>query len=132
MLRRRYCRKNEEGSALVISVVFSLILALAGVGFLIVTTNSINKDTEAYNNLRAMHAAESGALMASKYLMPMHAATWPSTLPTEFSSIAINGCTVAVTIAKDPLDGTRLNVCSIARNSQGVIQKRVTITLKSG
>jgi Tfp pilus assembly protein PilX len=93
---------NDRGSALVTSVVLALIMAFAGVGFLIVTTSSINNDSDAYTSERAFYAAESGALIAAKYLMQTSYSNWPAGNPhTFFSNKPINGLYVTVTFTKD-------------------------------
>lgn len=91
---------NNRGSTLVIAVVLALIMAIAGVGFLLVTTNAINNDSDAYTRDKAFYAAESGALIAAKYLMSRTYNSWPAT-GTFLSNQPINGLYVTVTLGKN-------------------------------
>ena len=91
---------NNRGSALVIAVVLALLMAIAGIGFLLVTTLSANNDTDAYNRERGLYAAESGAMMATKYLMSRVPGSWPAS-GTVFLRKQINDVYVKVTINKN-------------------------------
>ena len=73
-------------------------MAIAGIGFLFVTTSSTNNDSDAYARDKAFFAAESGALIGAKWLMSRGYASWPMTTSHAFlSNEFINGYYVNVT-----------------------------------
>jgi Tfp pilus assembly protein PilX len=93
---------SDRGSALITSVVLALLMAFAGIGFITVTMGSLNNDSDAYARDRAFYAAESGALVAAKYLMSRSYSNWPSGNPhTFFSNKEINGLYVTVTLHRN-------------------------------
>jgi flagellar basal body rod protein FlgG len=103
-LMRALCGRigNNRGSTLLIAVVLAVIMAIAGTGFLLVTTNSINNDSDAYTRDKAFYAAESGALIAAKYIMSRTYNNWPAANPSTFlSNQNINGLYVTVTLCKN-------------------------------
>jgi Tfp pilus assembly protein PilX len=110
---------GDRGSALITSVVFALLLAVAGIGFLIVTTSSINNDSDAYTSDRAFYAAESGALIAAKYLMSRSFNSWPANPHTFYQDKRINGLYVTVTF-----------ITSTAHTAE-TFRKRVTIVIQN-
>jgi hypothetical protein len=95
---------NNQGSALVTAVALALIMAIAGIGFILVTTHSLNNDSDAYTRDKAFYAAESGALLGAKYIMARAMANWPTngTLPDSLKKISINGLYVKNTINNSP------------------------------
>jgi Tfp pilus assembly protein PilX len=94
--------KSDRGSALMTSVVLALLMAFAGIGFITVTMGSLNNDSDAYARDRAFYAAESGALVAAKYLLSRSYSNWPSGNPhTFFSKKEINGLYVTVTLHRN-------------------------------
>lgn len=126
--------KNDRGSALITAVVFVLLMAIAGLGFVWLTVNSLNKDTDAYINDKAFHAAESGALIVSKYLMSRTPACWTAALPAELASDTINNLYVRVSLVT-PVNGdaTKVEVRATAYASgtdSTTFKKRVVITLQ--
>ena len=126
---------NDRGSALVTSVVLALIMAFAGVGFLIVTTSSINNDSDAYTSDRAFYAAESGALIAAKYLMSRSFNSWPAGNPyTFFSNKPINGLYVTVTLRRNDAarqDTIKSEAYTSTAHSAETFRKRVTIVIQN-
>jgi Tfp pilus assembly protein PilX len=101
-LNNCYRTGSDSGSALVTSVVLALLMAIAGIGFLLVTTGSLGNDSDAYARDRAFYAAESGALIAAKYLMSRSYSNWPAANPfTFYSNKPINGLYVTVTFGRN-------------------------------
>jgi Tfp pilus assembly protein PilX len=126
---------NDRGSALITAVVLALIMAFAGVGFLIVTTSSINNDSDAYTSERAFYAAESGALIAAKYLMVRSYNSWPSANPcTFYQDKKINGLYVTVTFIKDATlrqNTIKSEAYTSTAHSADTFRKRVTIVIQN-
>jgi hypothetical protein len=126
---------NDRGSALITAVVLALIMVIAGMGYLWVTTNSLNKDSDAYTNDKALQAAESGAMLVSKYLMARTSASWTAALPAALADITINSLFVHVTLVTPVAgDATRVEVRAAAYTSSTTqnattFKKRVVITL---
>lgn len=128
---------NDRGTALVIAVVFSILLAIAGIGFLIVTTNSMNNDTASYDNDKAYYAAESGALLAGKWVMDNTSAIWPDSIPSTIAKSSFKRFYVRVTLWKDPTDANRAEVRSAVFTDSTSLdaahfKKRVVLTLRKG
>jgi|WetSurMetagenome_2_1015567.scaffolds.fasta_scaffold35486_2 hypothetical protein len=128
---------NNRGSALIIAVALTLIMAIAGIGFLLVTTNSINNDSDAYTRDKAFYAAESGALLAAKYLMSRSFNSWPAPDPhTFYLDKKINDLYVTVTIHKsNPLNLRQDTIKSEAFTSSvhnaTTFKKRVKIVIQN-
>jgi Tfp pilus assembly protein PilX len=126
---------GDRGSALITSVVFALLLAVAGIGFLIVTTSSINNDSDAYTSDRAFYAAESGALIAAKYLISRSYNSWPSANPHTFlSNKPINGLYVTVTLRKNTTarqDTIKSEAFTSTAHSAETFRKRVIIVIQN-
>ncbi len=59
---------KSQGSVLVGAVAFTLIMAIGGAGYLAVTGNTVNHEAAALDNERAFFAAESGLLIATRWL----------------------------------------------------------------
>jgi hypothetical protein len=59
---------NERGSILVASIAFSIVLAIAGTGMLLLSGNSVRHEAAAFENDRAFLAAESGLLLGKRWL----------------------------------------------------------------
>ena len=60
--------RKDTGSALVAVVAFSIVLAIAGTGILLLSGNSVNHEAAAFENDRAFLAAESGLLIGKRWL----------------------------------------------------------------
>jgi hypothetical protein len=60
--------KNNRGSILVGVVALAVFMAIAGIGFLQVTTTSVNNETAALENDKAFNAAESGIWVGARWL----------------------------------------------------------------
>jgi Tfp pilus assembly protein PilX len=120
---------NNRGSALVTAVAMALIMAIAGIGFLMVTTHSLNNDSDAYTRDKAFYAAESGALLAAKSIMVKTYNNWAS-LGTTFFTGSINGLNVTVTIN---INTTlrQATVTSLARTGNNTPIKQVTVVIQS-
>jgi hypothetical protein len=120
---------NNRGSALVIAVALALLMAIAGIGFLLVTTNSINNDSAAYTRDKAHYAAESGALLAAKSIMSRAYNNWAS--GTFLSNQPINGLNVTVIITRDLPIARQATVDSKAYASDGTLIKRVVMVIQN-
>jgi hypothetical protein len=59
---------NEHGSILVASIAFSIVIAIAGTGMLLLSGNSVRHEAAAFENDRAFLAAESGLLLGKRWL----------------------------------------------------------------
>jgi hypothetical protein len=135
--RAGYWIGNNRGSALIIAVALTLLMAIAGIGFLLVTTNSINNDSDAYTRDKAFYAAESGALLAAKYLMSRSYNSWPAANPHTFLlDRKINELYVTVTIHQsNPLTLRQATVKSEAYTSTvhnaTTFRKRVNIVIQN-
>jgi Tfp pilus assembly protein PilX len=91
--RIRTQRRYQNGSALVTSLVFSIILSILGVGYLHVCRSTSNSEYSALENEKAFWAAESGLLLASRYARTFNSTTFPSP-PGSAGTISVNGYTV--------------------------------------
>lgn len=125
---------NDRGSTLIIAVVLAILMAIGGIGFVLVTTNSLNNDSDAYTNDKAFHAAESGALLAKKWLMQTYpsgqwSASW-NTAKTNFHGISMNGLTVNDSIVFSATDTNYAQIRSEAYNN-GTFVKRIVITVEN-
>ena len=120
---------NNRGSALVTAVAMALIMAIAGIGFLMVTTHSLNNDSDAYIRDKAFYAAESGALLAAKSIMSRCYNNWSS--GTFLSNQPINGLNVTVIITKDVPKAKQTTVVSKACTNGGTLIKKVVMVIQS-
>ncbi|MBN2189412.1 MAG: hypothetical protein JW699_08150 [Chitinispirillaceae bacterium] len=105
-MRKTMLLKDQCGSVLVGTVALSIIMAIAGIGFLQVATISVNNDTEALENDLAFHAAESGIWVGARWLRGYTdflalTANSPDIGPFGATPISINGRDVYVTIPVD-------------------------------
>jgi|GEM_PF-2674557 len=60
--------RSEKGSVFVIVVAFSIVMAIAGTGIMLLSGNSVNHEAAAFENDRAFLAAESGLLLGKRWL----------------------------------------------------------------
>jgi hypothetical protein len=60
--------KDSKGSALIGAVAVSILLAIGSIGFIQVSTSSLNNEAAALQNEQAFHLAESGVWMAARWL----------------------------------------------------------------
>lgn len=130
---------NSRGSTLVLAVVLAILMAIGGIGFVLVTTNSLNNDSDAYTRDKAFHAAESGALLAKKWLLltaPNNwSANWTAAQPTSFQNIALNGLDVQVDAtftftAVDTMAEIKSAAYKSPTHNQANFIKRIVITVK--
>lgn len=124
-----------RGSALIIAVALALIMAIAGVGFLLVTTNSMNNDSDAYARDKAFYAAESGANIAAKYLLTRAFTSWPSASQYTFwADRQINGFYVTVRLHKNAAlrqDTVIAEAYTSTTKSASTFKKRVRIVIQN-
>lgn len=59
---------NEHGSILVASIAFSIVIAIAGTGMMLLSGNSVRHEAAAFENDREFLAAESGLLLGKRWL----------------------------------------------------------------
>jgi Tfp pilus assembly protein PilX len=130
---------NDRGSALIASIAMSIIMAIGGLGYLLILTNTLNNDTEAYNNDKAFHAAESGALIAYKWLENVTSDDWTSAawsaVATSFQNISINNMQVdvAVTFTAGPPKQAVIKAAAYndATHNASTFKKRIVITAQA-
>ncbi len=60
--------KNQKGSILVTVLTFCLIMIIGASGYLLVIVNKLQIENQNSKNMYALHAAESGAVMAAAIL----------------------------------------------------------------
>jgi hypothetical protein len=118
-MRKKTAFKNSRGSILVGAVALAMLTAIAGMGFLMVSTNGINSETAALENEKAFAAAESGVWLGARWLRdPANDfLTTPdgATLnPFGSEPVPINGLNVVVSIPVKVTDG--IPVASIVAN----------------
>jgi hypothetical protein len=132
--------KNNRGSILVGVVALSILMAVAGIGFLQVTTTSVNNETAALESSKAFAAAESGIWIGSRWLRgfanftALVAAQNGSDIgPFGATPISINGMDVYVTIpvqiAADAIPCVRIvaEVYKGGARSAATFKKRITM-----
>ena len=123
---------NNSGSTLVLAVVFAILMAIGGIGFLLVTTNSINNDSDANTNDKAFQAAESGALLATQWIMARYVINWSQFSSTTLISNTINGLYDTVYVTET---GKQALVCSevYTKNPKtaATFKTRVKITIQN-
>jgi hypothetical protein len=125
---------DERGSVLVTAVVLSIIMAIAGIGFIWLSTNILNNDSAALQNDKAFHAAESGALIGCKWLLindpTLWLATWTSQ-SSSFQNLKINGLEVDVSISFNSDTATVSSaVFSGSTHNATTFLKRIKMTVK--
>ena len=101
---------NTAGSALIGAIAISILMAIAGIGFLQVTSSGLNNDTAALEDLKALCAAESGANMGVRWLCSYTAfpSTTAGTVLTPFNNPifdTVNNMDVYVTDSVYALNG---------------------------
>ncbi|MBN2036988.1 MAG: hypothetical protein JW768_09630 [Chitinispirillaceae bacterium] len=103
---------NRSGSILVGAVALSVIIAVAGIGFLQVSSSSLNSETHALQLEQAFHAAESGTMLAATWLsgQAMFPGINNSTNPFGNSQVTIGGMDLRVRVAPN---ATLANTASI-------------------
>lgn len=98
MIKKRY---NNGGFVLIGAVALAILMAIVGLGFIQVSTNGLNNDTQALWDQKALLAAESGLNMGLRWLrgsgnfFPAPNAT---VSPAPFTQLSINGMDVRVAI----------------------------------
>jgi hypothetical protein len=101
-MRKSTVLENNRGSILVGAVAVAILTAIAGMGFLMVSVNSINNETAAFEKEKAFQAAESGVWIGARWLRePTNNFLTTAngvTLNPFGSSVSINGLNVVVTI----------------------------------
>jgi hypothetical protein len=124
--------KGNQGSILVGAVALSILMAIAGMGFLLVTANGINSETSAYENERAFQAAESGVWIAARWLRNNLNAGNTNTGPYANRPIVINNLNVYDTIVISNLSGPTIasinvTVHKIGSPSSSTFVKRIRV-----
>jgi hypothetical protein len=129
---------NSRGSILISAVALSILMAIAGIGFLQVATISVNNDTDALENELAFHAAESGIWVGARWLRSHTAflaliADDADIGPFGSTPIAINGMDVYVKIPVQ-VGTDRIPVASIVAEvykggtpGAATFKKRITV-----
>jgi Tfp pilus assembly protein PilX len=127
-------KNRSEGFVLIGAVALAILIAIGGLGYLQISTISLNNDTQALTDLHALCAAESGVNMGLRWLRgsgTFYPASGVTVSPNPFSSLSINGIDVCVRLSanvdgsvnvigeayKDPSDGHSM--------SSATFQKRV-------
>lgn len=130
---------NDRGSTLVLAVVLAILMAIGGIGFVLVTTNSLNNDSDTYTRDKAFHAAESGALLAKKWLMltmPKNwSSNWTAAQTSSFQDISLNGLDVQVDAtftfsAVDTIAQIKSAAYKSTTHNQANFIKRIVMTVK--
>lgn len=101
-------KNHSDGFVLVGAVVLAVLIAIAGLSYLQITTNSLNNDTQALNDFKALLATESGVDMGLRWLRGsdgFYPSPGATVSPTPFPSLRINGMDVRVRIQAS-LDGS--------------------------
>jgi Tfp pilus assembly protein PilX len=125
---------NDRGSVLVASIVMAIIMAIGGLGFLLLATNSINNDSSAYQNDKAFHAAESGAMLAYKWLQKSTKDNWTaaawSAEASSFQSIQINNMEVDVAVTFPVANQALIKAAAYtgSTHNASTFKKRIVIT----
>ena len=91
---------NSRGSVLVGAVAISILMAIAGIGFMQVNTSSLNSETAALENEQAFRAAESGVWTGARWLRANYTIANNTYYPFGSSSyyLTINGMDVYTTV----------------------------------
>lgn len=102
-LLRRYRLLNSRGSVLVGVIAISILMAIADIAFLQVTTSSLKNETSSLENEKAFWAAESGIWIGVRWLRipanytPITGTYYP--FGTSSSYVTINDMDVYVTVS---------------------------------
>jgi hypothetical protein len=131
----RFKYGDDRGSTLIIAIVMAIIMAIGGIGFLVLATNTLNNESGAYNNDKAFHAAESGALLTYRWLKNAGPAKWTNgdwnSSKTNFQELSINGLEIDVDVTF-PMANRQAEIRAVAysdstRNANS-FRKRIVIT----
>jgi hypothetical protein len=120
-------RGSGQGSVLVGVVAFSILMALAGAGYLAVTGSTVNHEIEALENEAAFLAAESGLLIGTNWLRD--SVNWENTCESGRNDVftgTINGMSVDVDIVS--LGNDKVDIRSNASGGGLTYTKRVSWT----
>lgn len=102
--------KTERGSVLVASVVLSIIAGIAATGYLVVTNNTVTQEVIALDDARAFYAAESGLLIATRWLADT--TNWTNFSNTGTMDYNLNGINVMVYLG--PKNGNAIPIAAQA------------------
>jgi hypothetical protein len=135
-MRKMNVIQNNRGSILVGAVALAMLMAIAGAGFLLATSNGINSETAAFENEKAFQAAESGVWIGTRWLRdPAHnflSTPDGTTLDPFGGPVLINGLNVVVKIPVQ-VGANGIPVASITANVYSgtpgatTFKKRITV-----
>jgi hypothetical protein len=116
--------KGCSGSALVGTVVLSVILLIAGAGYIGITASIANHEIESLNDMKARYAAESGIYLACAYLIKN---SGPGSTPEPFF---VNGMKVQWKIILAPTNTYELRSYTEPPSTPGKARQEINCKAK--
>jgi hypothetical protein len=121
---------NKNGSVLVGAVAISLIIAIAGIGFLQVNSSSLNNEAAFLENEQALQAAEAGVFLASTWLSQATIFPGSTTNPLGSNTMKIRGIDVSLSVIP-PATGDSLYTIISEASKDGAFMKKIRVNIRS-